>query len=80
MDRNARHLESLVNDMLALARLEAEVPLQREPVSVRELIDEQLALRGNAISARELRVSVDCSEFEIHADRSRLATRDFQPD
>ncbi|HET9943216.1 MAG TPA: histidine kinase dimerization/phospho-acceptor domain-containing protein, partial [Terriglobia bacterium] len=60
VERNARHLESLVSDLLTLARLEAELPASFDNVNVRGLVDDQLAQRKAAIAERELRVINDC--------------------
>src|SRR2546426_3201433 len=74
IETNAKYLEALVNDLLTLARLEADVPATMERVSLRPIIDEQIESRKNAIRERELAVTVDCPEVEIQADRSRLST------
>ena len=74
VERNARHLEALVSDLLTLARLEAELPASFETVNVKALVDEQFALRQAAILERNLRVVNDCPETQLYADRSRLGT------
>jgi len=74
VERNARHLESLVSDLLTLARLEAELPASFDTVNVKGLVDEQLAQRQSAIADRELRVINDCPDVELYADRVRLGT------
>jgi len=74
VERNARHLESLVSDLLTLARLEAELPASFDTVSVKSLVDEQLSQRQSAIAERNLRVTNDCPDIELYADRSRLGT------
>ena len=74
IETNARYLEALVNDLLTLARLEAEVPATMERVSVRRIVDEQIESRKNAIRERNINVSVECPDVEIQADRSRLST------
>ena len=74
MERNARHLESLVSDLLMLARLEAELPASFDTVNVKGLVDEQLAQRQAAIAERNLRVVNECPEVELYADRVRLGT------
>ena len=73
IERNARHLETLVSDMLTLARLEAEVPALREPVNVKDVIVDHVSSRRNALAARDIRATVDCPDVQIRADRSRLA-------
>jgi two-component system phosphate regulon sensor histidine kinase PhoR len=74
IQRNSQHLETLVSDLLTLARLEAEVPTTKDPIDLRSMIDELIASRQSSIRERQLQVSVDCSEAHIHADRSRLYT------
>jgi two-component system phosphate regulon sensor histidine kinase PhoR len=74
IERNAQHLEALVSDLLILARLEGELPSTREQIRLRSLIEEQISSRKNALRDREISVSIDSPEIEIHADRSRLST------
>ena len=74
VERNSRHLESLVSDLLTLARLEAELPASFDTVNVKGLVDEQLAQRQSVIAERNLRVTNDCPDIEFYADRSRLGT------
>ncbi|HTG72528.1 MAG TPA: ATP-binding protein [Terriglobia bacterium] len=74
VERNARYLESLVSDLLTLARLEAELPASFDTVNVRNLVDEQLAQRQSVIVERNLRVVNECPEVELYADRVRLGT------
>jgi two-component system phosphate regulon sensor histidine kinase PhoR len=74
VERNARHLEALVGDLLMLARLEAELPSSLEGVSVKTVVDEQIALRQASIKERDLRVTTDCSSIELHVDRVRFVT------
>src|SRR5262245_61902223 len=74
IERNAKNLEVLVGDLLTLARLEAEVPSNKEQISLRSLIDEQIASRKNALVEREVDVTINCAVAEIQADRSRLST------
>jgi len=74
VERNSRHLESLVSDLLTLARLEAELPASFDTVNVKGLVDEQLAQRQSVIAERNLRVTNDCPDIELYADRSRLGT------
>src|SRR5213075_578848 len=39
IERNARHLETLVSDLLVLARLEAEIPVAIEHINIRGLVE-----------------------------------------
>jgi two-component system phosphate regulon sensor histidine kinase PhoR len=74
IERNARHLESLVSDLLVLARLEAELPASFDTVNIKGLVEEQLAHRQAAIAERNLRVVNECPEVELYVDRARLGT------
>jgi two-component system phosphate regulon sensor histidine kinase PhoR len=74
VERNARHLESLVSDLLTLARLEAELPASLETVQVKALIEEQISLRQIAIRERNLQVTSACGDIDLSVDRVRLVT------
>jgi len=74
VERNARHLEALVSDLLTLARLEAELPASFESVNVKALVEEQFSLRQAVISDLNLRVVNECPETQLYVDRSRLGT------
>ncbi len=72
IERNARHLELLVRDLLILSKLEAELPAQKEAVDVQALVMEHLSTRQNTLQKRRIQVSVDCAPLTIQADKSRL--------
>jgi two-component system phosphate regulon sensor histidine kinase PhoR len=74
IERNAKHLEALVSDLLTLAKLEAEVPASREELDLKAVIDDQIASRAKALREREIQVTLDCPQIHIQADRSRLGT------
>ena len=74
IERNAKHLEMLVSDLLTLARLEADVPFTKEPIALRSLIEEQIGSRKGALVEQDVKVTIDCPPIEIQADRSRLST------
>jgi two-component system phosphate regulon sensor histidine kinase PhoR len=74
VERNARHLESLVSDLLTLARLEAELPASLETIQVKSLVEEQISLRQAAIRERNIQVTADCGDIELNVDRVRLVT------
>jgi two-component system, OmpR family, phosphate regulon sensor histidine kinase PhoR len=74
IQRNAQHLETLVVDLLTLARLETEVPSTKDPINLRSMIDELVASRQNAINERDLHVTLDCPQTQVQTDRSRLYT------
>src|SRR5262249_9741801 len=73
IERNAKNLETLVTDLLMLARLEAELPVAMEPINLKSVIEEQLASRQSAIAERNITVSNECSPDEIRSDRTRLS-------
>jgi two-component system phosphate regulon sensor histidine kinase PhoR len=73
IDRNARHLESLVGDLLELARLESELPSRQTQVDVCSIVREQLALRQELFEGL-MRVEVDCPEMNVRVDPLRLTT------
>jgi two-component system phosphate regulon sensor histidine kinase PhoR len=74
IQRNAQHLEMLVSDLLKLARLESEVPSDRDVIDLKPMIEDVIASRRSAIHEREVKVVLECPETQIHADRSRLYT------
>jgi two-component system, OmpR family, phosphate regulon sensor histidine kinase PhoR len=74
IERNARHLEALVRDLLVLARLEAELPATRDQFDLMSIIKEQMAARKNVLAERSIEISVDCPAIQIQADRARLTT------
>jgi two-component system phosphate regulon sensor histidine kinase PhoR len=74
IERNAKHLEALVSDLLTLARLEAEVPSTKEEIALRSLIEEQIVSRKSALHDQELNVTIECPVTDIRTDRSRLST------
>jgi two-component system phosphate regulon sensor histidine kinase PhoR len=74
IERNAQHLEALVSDLLTLAKLEAELPAEREHFDLMSVIKEQVGSRQSALKDRGIQVSVECPDIQIQADRARLAT------
>jgi two-component system phosphate regulon sensor histidine kinase PhoR len=73
IERNAEHLEALVSDLLTLARLEAEVPTSKEQINLKSLIDDQIASRKKALRERDIKITLDCADIAVHADRTRLS-------
>ena len=74
IQRNAQHLEMLVSDLLKLARLESEMPSDRDVIDLKPMIEDVIASRSNAIHEREVQIVLECPEIQIHTDRSRLYT------
>ncbi len=73
IERNSVLLQALVDDLLVLARLEAELPVERQPVRIRELVEEHVQTRMPQIREKDIAVEVECPAIEIMADGSRLA-------
>jgi two-component system phosphate regulon sensor histidine kinase PhoR len=71
--RNARYLESLVNDLLVLARIEGEPPSELEDLDLLDLVGEQVGLRRKLAAAQSRTIEVDCPPIPMRADRGRLS-------
>ena len=71
--RNARYLESLVNDLLVLARIEAEPPSALREVDLRALVAEQVSLRKKLPSSASENIVVECPSTTLRADPGRLS-------
>jgi two-component system, OmpR family, phosphate regulon sensor histidine kinase PhoR len=74
IERNARQLETLVSDLLTLAKIESELVAKKEQVELRSIIGEELAGRQTALAQRGIRVSLDCPTIHVQADRALLVT------
>ncbi len=74
IERNAQHLESLVSDLLTLAKIESELPATQESINVKSIVDEQVAVRQGVLKERDIHVFNECTPAEIQADRGRLTT------
>jgi two-component system phosphate regulon sensor histidine kinase PhoR len=73
IQRNATQLQALVEDLMVLAQLESEPPVEKKTISVGDLIKEQIASRRRSLAEKSLQVEVNCTTGEILADRDRLA-------
>jgi two-component system phosphate regulon sensor histidine kinase PhoR len=72
IERNAKQLRILVDDLLVLAQLEGELPVEKNKFEIQGLIQQQLQPKEQLFSSKGLRVSVECPGIEITADQSRL--------
>jgi two-component system phosphate regulon sensor histidine kinase PhoR len=73
IERNSALLQALVEDLLVLATLERELPVQKEPLDLRELLEQQLRAKQHMLTEKQIAASLDCPQIEMLADRSRLA-------
>jgi len=73
IQRNATLLQALVEDLLVLAQLESEPPIEKQPIQLRKLIEEQIRTRRPLVDEKKIRIVVECPPVEILADRGRLA-------
>jgi two-component system, OmpR family, phosphate regulon sensor histidine kinase PhoR len=72
IERNSTFLQALVDDLLVLANLESELPIEKEKFSVKGLIEQQIQSKQQLLSAKELNARLECLSLEIEADRGRL--------
>jgi len=75
LESNARHLLSIINDLLDLARIESgKMPVQLERVLLQELIDEVMTEVEPLIDGTKLTVTRNISAEvpEIHTDRQKV--------
>jgi len=73
IERNAGLLQSLIEDLLVLALLESEPPVEKTPVKIGELIEEQVHSRARLLEEKKIDVQVECPSVEVLADRGRVA-------
>jgi signal transduction histidine kinase/integral membrane sensor domain MASE1 len=75
IQRNQRHLLSLIDDVLIFAKIEADrLPVELERVSVREVLNELEPLLGTELQRKGLTLSCDAcdSSVTVRADREKL--------
>lgn len=72
IERNSALLQALVDNLLILAKLESEPPIEREWLDIRAIIDELLRLRRHQIQEKNIRVEIECEPGEICVDGARL--------
>jgi len=72
IQRNATLLQALVDDLLVLAQLESEPPVEKQPILLRGLIEEQIRTRRPLADEKKIHILLECPPVEILADRGRL--------
>jgi two-component system, OmpR family, phosphate regulon sensor histidine kinase PhoR len=72
IERNGMLLRGLVDDLLVLASLEGEFPLEKSRFNAEDLIKEQIQSKEPLFTSRNLQVKLNCAHFEIEADQVRL--------
>ena len=72
IERNAKLLQALVEDLLVLAQLESEPPVNKEPLDIRAVLDQQVNMRSRLLKEKGIEVEVDCPAVAIPADRGRV--------
>jgi two-component system phosphate regulon sensor histidine kinase PhoR len=72
IERNAELLQAMVENLLILAKLESEPPVEKKQLNIRSLVDEQLRLRQHLIQEKRIRVEVEFEPAEICVDGASL--------
>jgi signal transduction histidine kinase len=74
IDRHAAHMQTLVDDLLDLARLDAgRMAIDRQPVPAGKLLRDAVAGQRRAADAKSLTVTVDVPrDLLVYADPTRL--------
>lgn len=76
IERQARHIARLVDDLLDVSRItQGRIELRPEPVAVGEVLEEVLAASRAAIESRGLQATLNVAsgDLVVEADRVRLA-------
>jgi len=73
IERNAKSLRTLVEDLLVLAKLEGEMIVEKQKIAVRELIEDQIESKRPMFSSLNLNVTLDCPNVDVQSDRGRLS-------
>jgi len=73
IDRETDRLTSLVNNFLDLARLEAGVEIKREPLLLREVVDDAISPLETQVREKEIALQIDVpSDLVLPADRELM--------
>ncbi len=75
IQRSARHLSDLVDDILDLARIEAlKMPIRREPTVLRDVIEEAVEVAGRLLRDKPVQMRVELNEPlpQLFIDRTRI--------
>jgi len=76
IDRSARHLLAILNDILDLSKIEAgKGVVEQENFTVAELLQEITAVVGNSVNAKGLALQIDTAGLPqaLHGDLTRLS-------
>jgi two-component system phosphate regulon sensor histidine kinase PhoR len=73
IERNAELLQNLVDDLLVLARLESEPPIEKQPTQIHELIEREVRSRARSLEEKGIAVQVECPAAEVLVDQGRLS-------
>jgi signal transduction histidine kinase len=67
------HLVRIAEDLLVLARSEhGRIPVRREPVSVRKVVEESRRALGSTAAARGVTIEIDAPELQAALDGTRV--------
>ncbi|MCU0771924.1 MAG: ATP-binding protein [Verrucomicrobia bacterium] len=73
IDRNARRLQFLIEDLLAISSLESgRLQMELRPIALRELVESALADYQPAARTREVQFHVDLPDLRVNVDKERL--------
>ena len=72
VEQESARMGVLVEDMLLLARLDQQRPIERRPVALKPLLDPMLEDQAGDIAARGLTVTLDLAVAEIMSERQGL--------
>ena len=73
IDESGKHLLSLINDLLDIAKIDADaIELRRETVAVREVCEAVLAMMDAPIAEKRLETALDTADVTVEADPRRL--------
>jgi len=73
IDRNARRLDLLIQDLLTISALESgRIALNPQPVALRALVERGLAEFKDRVASRRIHLGMELPELIAHADETRV--------